>query len=100
MMLTSAAVRKIAIGSLVPDSTSSVERTRSRMLMPPVRSRKNTAAASVDATMEPNSSPSNQEKSSRKRAATPNMMAVNSTPKVASVMAGTEACLKDCIEVP
>ena len=100
MTPTRAAVRKIAIGSLVPDSTSSVERTLSRMLMPPVRSRKNTAAASVEATIEPSSSPSSQENPSRKEAATPNRMAVRNTPSVASVSAGTAAWRKEWNEVP
>ena len=53
MSSTSVRVRKMAIGSLVPDSISSVERTRSRRLMLPARSRKNTAAASVEATVAP-----------------------------------------------
>ena len=48
------------MGSLVPDSISSVERTRSRRVMPPTRSRKNTAAASVELTMAPTSSDSSQ----------------------------------------
>ena len=55
---TSVTVMKIAIGSFEPDSTSSVERTLSRMVMPPTRSRKNTAAASVELTIEPSSSAS------------------------------------------
>ena len=50
---TMAMVRKMAIGSFEPDSTSSAERTRSRIWMPPMRSRKNTAAASVEPTMAP-----------------------------------------------
>ena len=65
MISTSVMVRKIAIGSLVPDSISSIERTRSRRLMLPARSRKNTAAASVEATAAPSSSDSSQVKSVR-----------------------------------
>ena len=57
MQLDQRMVRKIATGSLVPDSTSSVERTRSRSVMPPTRSRKNTAAASVGATIAPRRKP-------------------------------------------
>ncbi len=58
---TSATVRKIAIGSFDPDSISSVERTLSRMVMPPMRSRKNTAAASVEPTIAPSRKPSSQD---------------------------------------
>ena len=53
MISTRVIVKKIAIGSFDPDSTSSVQRTRSRMVMPPTRSRKNTAAASVGLTIAP-----------------------------------------------
>ncbi len=88
---TSATVRKMAIGSLEPDSTSSVERTRSRRLMPPTRSRKKTAAASVGATMTPSSRPCSQEKPSTSCAANPTSSAVTSTPTVASSSAGSAA---------
>ena len=63
MISTSVMVRKMAIGSLVPDSTSSVARTRSRRLMLPARSRKNTAAASVEATAAPSRKDSSQVRS-------------------------------------
>ena len=58
-------VRKIDIGSLLPDSTSSVERTRPRTSTPPTRSRKNTAAASVELTIAPSSSAVSQSMPSR-----------------------------------
>ena len=61
----------MATGSLVPDSISSVERTRSRSVMPPTRSRKNTAAASVGATIAPSRKASGQARPKRSRAATP-----------------------------
>lgn len=48
------------MGSFEPDSTSSVERTRSRTKMFPTRSRKKTAAASVEATVAPSSRDSSQ----------------------------------------
>ena len=50
-------VRKIAVGSLVPDSISSVLATRWLSRVPLVRSRLNTAAASVEPTMAPSSRP-------------------------------------------
>ena len=53
-------VRKIATGSLSPDSTSSVALTRGRKRRPLACSRKNTAAASVEATTAPASSASGQ----------------------------------------
>ena len=57
---TSTMVRKIANGSLMPDSTSSVALTRGRSRSPRACSRKNTAAASVEATTAPISSDSVQ----------------------------------------
>ena len=57
---TSTMVRKIATGSLSPDSTSSVALTRGRRRRPLACSRKNTAAASVEATTAPASSASGQ----------------------------------------
>ncbi len=66
--LVSAIVRITAIGSLRPDSTSSVEPTRRRKPMPLLRSATNTAAASVDDTIAPSSSACGQSKPSSLRA--------------------------------
>ena len=63
MISTSVMVRKMAIGSLVPDSISSVDLTRSRSCRLPARSRKKTAAASVEATAAPSRNDSSQLKS-------------------------------------
>ena len=93
-------VRKIAIGSLDPDSISSVERTLSRMLMPPTRNRKNTAAASVEPTIAPSRIDSIQPSPSKSRAASPKTSAVMTTPTVASVSAGNAAWRNDWIGVP
>ena len=94
MSSTSVTVMKIAIGSLQPDSTSSTARTRSRRWMPPTRSRKNTAAASVELTTAPSRKDCSQGKPSTKRAATPTSAVVSSTPTVASTIAGSAAWRK------
>ena len=88
------AVRKIAIGSLEPDSISSVALTRSRRWMPPARSRKNTAAASVEAMMAASRKPSIQPMSNSRWAAAPRISVVSSTPSVASTTAGAPAVRK------
>ncbi len=88
-------VRKIANGSLVPDSTSSVALTRGRNRRPRACSRKKTAAASVDAITAPTSRLSIQSISSMKfgdRRAT--AAAVTSTPTVASIPAGASTLRK------
>jgi hypothetical protein len=100
MNSTSVMVRKIAIGSLAPDSISSVERTRSRRLIPPTRRRKNTAAASVELTMAPSRKDSSQENPKTRRAAKPTMPAVMMTPAVAMVIAGRAAWRKVVKRVP
>ncbi|SKY86621.1 Uncharacterised protein [Mycobacteroides abscessus subsp. massiliense] len=67
--------------------------------MPPTRSRKNTAAASVELTMAPVSSDSYQPKPKASRAATATSPAVSSTPAVARVRAGAAAARKLCSRV-
>ena len=76
------------MGSLLPDSTSSVALVRSLSCSPAERNRPNTAAASVDPTMAPISSDSSQLRSSRKCVTRPVMPAVSTTPTVASDSAG------------
>ena len=65
----SATVRMTAIGSLSPDSSSSVAATRLDSAMRLLRSTAKTAAASVDETMAPSSNASGQEKPRRCAAA-------------------------------
>ena len=77
---TSTMVRKIATGSLSPDSTSSVALTRGRSRRPLACSRKNTAAASVEATTAPASSASGQLMPSVSIAAGAVSAAVTTTP--------------------
>jgi hypothetical protein len=91
---SSATVRKIAIGSLLPDSISSVEPTRSCRLAPCVRSSANTAAASVEPTMAPSSMPCSQCRPSTQPAHSPTSAAVITTPKVARLSAGHRATRK------
>ena len=57
---TSNKARNTANGSLVPDSTSSVLRTRGRRRSPPALIKRKTAAASVEATTAPISKDSTQ----------------------------------------
>ncbi|MGY3530661.1 hypothetical protein ACVISU_003429 [Bradyrhizobium sp. USDA 4452] len=64
MNSTSIKVRKIANGSLVPDSASKVAPTRGRRRRPWVCTSRNTAAASVEATTAPTRSDSVQLRSS------------------------------------
>ena len=85
-------VRNIAIGSLLPDSISRVEPTRSFRALP--LSRLNTAAASVEPTIEPINSPSSKLRSNNHAAAQPVKPAVTATPKVASDSAGHSATRK------
>ncbi len=75
-----------AIGSLKPDSPSSVRAIRRRSVEP--RSRAKIAAPSVDATMAPRSSPSRVERSNSHAAASPVRAAVISVPTVARLTAG------------
>jgi hypothetical protein len=84
MSSASTMVRNTATGSLVPDSTSSIERARWGSCRPPERSRKNTAAASVEATMLPSSRASRKFSWGRTSTATrPVRTAVMTTPTVA-----------------
>ncbi len=85
---TSISVRKTANGSLVPDSASSVAPTRGRSRKPCACTRRNTAAASVDATTAPTSSASVQFRSSAYLATGAVISAVSSTPIVASTIDG------------
>ena len=80
--------RNTASGSLVPDSISKVEFTRLCSRSPPVRSRKKTAAASVEAMIEPSSSASIGARSSASQAAPPASTAVIITPTVARISDG------------
>jgi hypothetical protein len=81
-------VRKIAIGSLLADSTSSVEAARSCSVVPALRSSAKTAAASVEATIAPTSMPVSQCMFSIHAAKMPASPAVISTPTVARLTAG------------
>ena len=87
------------MGSFAPDSISNVARTRSRIEIPPTRSRKNTAATSVELMMAPMSNDLSQGSPKMKRAARPTRPAVNTTPTVARVTAGSAATLKDAKRV-
>ena len=80
-------VSAIAIGSLPPDSASSVR--ASRRLICVKRSVANTAAASVDATTAPSRIASSQVRSNSTCAATPVSTAVTTTPTVLRSAAGT-----------
>src|SRR5215211_1061169 len=78
--------KTIATGSLNPDSPSSTRASRRGMLEP--RSTENTAAASVDATIDPSSSPSSVLRSSSQTAAKPTTTAVRMVPANASETLG------------
>ena len=86
-------VRNTAIGSLLPDSISSVEPTRSLSPLPP--SRENTAAASVEPTMAPISNPSMIFRWKSHAAIIPVRPEVINTPTVASDSAGPKATRKE-----
>ena len=83
-----AIVRYTAIGSFMPDSISSVAAMRSFSRTPDDLSSANTAAASVEPTMEPSSSASRQSRPSSHQAPSPVSPALITTPTVASSMAG------------
>ena len=100
MSSISVIVTKIAIGSLAPDSSSRTERTRSRSLIPPTRSRKNTAAASVEPITEASRKDCSQGKPKTSFAATPTRPVVSSTPIVARTTAGSAAWREDETRVP
>jgi hypothetical protein len=92
-------VRKIAIGSLLPDSISSVALTRSLRLSPRPCSNENTAAASVDDTMAPISRPTSTGRPSSQAEASPATSAVIITPTVASTNAGRNPTRNDSTRV-
>ena len=75
-----------ATGSLNPASPSSVRASRRRSVEP--RSSANIAAPSVDAMIEPSSSPSSVSRSNSQTAAMPVIAAVARVPTRASEMAG------------
>jgi hypothetical protein len=77
---------RISIGSLSPDSASSVRATRRRSVEP--RSTAKIAAASVEATIPPRSRLRSHEKSNRRWAAAPTTPAVIAVPTIASRNAG------------
>ena len=81
-------VRKMAIGSLLPDSSSSRGLSRPVRAMLLERSTAKIAAASVEETMAPSSRPSSQAKPSTAVANHPTRTAVSATPSVASARAG------------
>ena len=83
-----ASVRKTAIGSLTPDSISSVAATRSFRVTPERVSSANTAAASVEPTIEPSSSAVQASRPANSTPATAVMPALITTPTVASSEAG------------
>ncbi len=72
----------------MPDSASSVAPTRGRRRKPCVCTKRNTAAASVDATTAPTKNASVQFKSSAYLATGAVISAVKSTPIVASIIDG------------
>ena len=96
-MSISATVRNIAIGSLLPDSISRVEPTRS--LSPLPLSRLNTTAASVEPTMAPINSPCSSGRSNSQAAASPVNPEVIATPRVARENAGFSATRKVAVRV-
>ena len=85
-------VRNTAIGSLLPDSISSVAVTRWFRPRPP--SRLNTAAASVEPTIAPISMPSSRLRLNSQAATKPVSPAVTSTPRVANDSDGHNATRK------
>ncbi len=87
-------VRITAIGSLAPDSISSVARTRSLRCTPLPRRIANTAAASVEETIAPSSIASGQLKPSA-YAPRASITAVPMTPNVASTLAGAATARTD-----
>lgn len=84
-------VRKTAIGSLLPDSISSTPLTRFGRVIPALRSRKNTAAASVEASTAPSSRASRAGSPNSRCAAPAVMPVVSATPRVASSSEGAMA---------
>ena len=87
-------VSRTANGSLLPDSTSSVAPTRGRKRSPWAWARKNTAAASVEATTAPTKNASTHERSRAYLAAGAVSAAVSRTPTVASTSEGANTLRK------
>ena len=87
-MVMNASVKYTAIGSLTPDSISSVAATRSLSATPDRVSNANTAAASVEPTMAPSSHAVPQSSPSSSTAAAAVMPAPSNTPTEASIEAG------------
>ena len=92
-------VRKMAIGSLEPLSTSRVSASRRDSRRPLVRRMENTAAASVEPTIAPRSRPCRSGMSSTRVAATPVRAEVSTTPRVARLRAGRQTERTEWIEV-
>ena len=85
---TSTIVRNTAIGSLKPDSISSVALTRRLSASPRALKTENTAAASVEPTIAPSSMPCSQLNPNSHTAKAAITIAVAATPTVASTMPG------------
>jgi len=85
---TQVTVSSTAMGSFNPASASRIAPSRSRRRRARADNNRNTAAASVEATIDPISKPSSQSTPSRNRAATPVSAAVIRTPAVANTAAG------------
>ena len=81
-----ASVRNTAAGSLLPDSSSSIDANFPSMRTPRERRMEKTAAASVEAITAPSSSPCWVEISSRTMAIPPRRPAVITTPMLANAM--------------
>ncbi len=90
-------VRNTAIGSLLPDSISSVALTRSFNPLPP--SNEKTAAASVEPMMAPISKPCSRSRLNSQAAAMPVRPAVITTPTVARDSAGHSATRNELTRV-
>lgn len=90
-------VRNTAIGSLLPDSISVVEPTRSFSPLPP--SNEKTAAASVEPTIAPINIPSIRSRWNSHAAIIPVRQEVISTPTVASERAGQSATRNELAQV-
>ena len=83
----------------MPDSISSVEATRSLSVTPERRSKANTAAASVEPTIDPNSKAVRQSRPTNQTPASAVIAAQISTPKVARTSAGRSPVRKRAYSV-
>ena len=86
MICSIVTVKKIAIGSFDPDSSSKSGRILFRSKISFAPSIANTAAASVEEMIEPKSKASSQSRPSRYFTSTAIMPAVSTTPRVARMM--------------